>query len=147
MICVDTSVSIKLVIVEERTGQARALFHTAVQANESIVAPQLLLFEGTNTVRQQMRKQNALTLDEARRTLADFLALPIEIHSPPGMHMLALNIADTYALPAVYDAHYLALADLLGCEFWTDDRRLLRQVSHDLPFVRWLGDFGAIAGS
>ena len=61
--------------------------------------------------------------------------------------MLALDIADAYGLPAAYDAHYLALADLLGCEFWTDDRRLLRQVSHDLLFVRWLGDFGAVAGS
>jgi predicted nucleic acid-binding protein len=62
------------------------------------------------------------------------------------MHMLALDFADTYGLPAAYDAHYLALADLLDCEFWTDDRRLLQRVGRDLPFVRWLGDFDTVAG-
>jgi len=107
------------------------------------VAPALLLFELTNYVRKQMRGQNALASFEAEQLLAGFLALPIEFHSPPGMHQLALRIAHTYDLPAAYDAHYLALSQLLDCEFWTDDIRLLRQVREHRPVVRWLGDYVA----
>lgn len=54
---------------------------------------------------------------------------------------LALTVADAQNLSATYDAQYIALAEQLGCEFWTDDRRLVRQVSATLPSVRWLGDF------
>ncbi len=40
-----------------------------------------------------------------------------------------------------YDAHYLALAEHLGCEFWTADKRLHNAVHEKLPWVRGLGDF------
>lgn len=50
-------------------------------------------------------------------------------------------IVDDYGLPAVYDAIYLALADQLGYEFWTADRRLIRIVAGKLDNVRWIGDF------
>jgi len=35
-----------------------------------------------------------------------------------------LDLAARFSLPAIYDAHYLALAERLGSEFWTADRRL-----------------------
>jgi predicted nucleic acid-binding protein len=47
-----------------------------------------------------------------------------------------LDLADRFALPAAYDAHYLALADWLGGEFWTADRRLAKAVGEALPWVR-----------
>ena len=57
-------------------------------------------------------------------------------------------LADALDLPATYDAHYLALAEHLGCELWTDDQRLIRHVATSLPFVRWIGDHPAtVAGS
>ena len=33
------------------------------------------------------------------------------------------------------DAHYLALAQRLGAEFWTADRRLVQAVQATLPWV------------
>ena len=145
MICVDASAAVKLVIKEEQSDQARALFHSTVQAGESIVAPSLLLFEATNIIRQRVRRREALSLIDAHQALANFLALPIDIHSPPGLHQLAFSIANTYDLPAAYDAHYLALAQRLDCDFWTSDMRLLRRVHPHLSFVHWLGDYPAPA--
>ncbi|MGH2618268.1 MAG: type II toxin-antitoxin system VapC family toxin [Thermomicrobiales bacterium] len=133
--------AVKWILQEELSDRARALYRTNLRAGVSIVAPSLLLFEATNIIRQKMRGERAISLVAARRALEDFLAFDIEIHSPPGVHQLALNIADAYGLPAAYDAHYLALSDLLGCEFWTADRRLLQRVQGALPFVRWLGDY------
>jgi len=67
-----------------------------------------------------------------------------EASSPQALapvHRRALQLADTYNLPAAYDAHYLALAEAFGCELWTDDQRLLRRVGGALDFVRWIGDY------
>ncbi len=140
MICVDASVAVKWVLNEERSDQARALYQAALGAGESIVAPTLLPLEVTNILRQRMRAKDGLSLTEAVRQLGDFLDFRIELHNPVGLHFQALVLADALGLPATYDAHYLALAEHLGCELWTDDQRLIRHVASSLPFVRWIGD-------
>jgi predicted nucleic acid-binding protein len=143
MICVDASVAVKWVLQEELSDRARALYRTHARTTDAIVAPALLLFEVTNIIRQRMRRAGAMPLVAASRALDDFLALAweIELHAPPGLHQLALTLAADHDLPAAYDAHYLALSQLLGCEFWTDDQRLLQQVGDRLPYVRALAQF------
>jgi predicted nucleic acid-binding protein len=41
-------------------------------------------------------------------------------------------------LPAIYDAHYLALAHRLNAEFWTADRRLFQAVQGRIPKIHLL---------
>lgn len=55
----------------------------------------------------------------------------------------ALEIAVQYDLPAVYDAHYVALAEQFDALLWTDDQRLLRILTGRLPFVRWIANYRA----
>jgi predicted nucleic acid-binding protein len=145
VICVDASVAVKWILDEERSDRARALYSTAVHTSESIVAPPLLPLEVTNILRQRMRVRDGLSLVAATQHLDDFLDLRVEYHNPVGLHFQALVLADALGLPATYDAHYLALAEHLGCELWTDDQRLIRRVASRLPFVRWLGDHPASA--
>jgi predicted nucleic acid-binding protein len=52
-----------------------------------------------------------------------------------------MELAHRYDLPAVYDAHYLALAEREGCDYWTADKRLWNSVKGMVPWVRWLGDY------
>ena len=146
MICVDASVAIKWLLKEERSDRAIAFYNATTNANQPIVAPPLLPLEVTNILRQRMRAQDGISLTRATEHLAAFLALPIEFHNPVGLHHEALVLADALGLPATYDAHYLALAEHLGCELWTDDQRLMRQVAESLPFVRWIGDHPATVG-
>jgi len=143
MICVDASIAIKWLLKEERSDRAVALYDATATANQPIVAPALLPLEVTNILRQRMRGQDGISLIRATEHLAAFLAFPIEFHNPAGLHHEALVLADALGLPATYDALYLALAERLGCEVWTDDQRLLRQVAESLPFVRWIGDHPA----
>lgn len=135
--------AIKWLRDEEGREQALALYAVTLANNEPIAAPTLLLFELTNYVRKQMRGQSTLAPFEAEKLLSEFLALPIDFHSPPGMHLLALRMAEAYDLPAASDAHYLALSQLLDCEFWTADIRLYRQTREHRPLVRWIGEFVA----
>ena len=59
------------------------------------------------------------------RLLEHLLASGIELREDPNVHARAMQIAGQLRQGAVYDAHYLALADILGCEYWTADERFL----------------------
>ncbi len=142
MIGVDASVAGKWVLPEDYTTQALALVHVAVQADEWIVAPPLLPFEVTNILRQRMRRRGMPLLD-AEQALVEFATFPVTLISSDELHRHALSIAEVYGFPAAYDAHYVALAQILECELWTDDRRLINAVSHRLAFVKWIGDYTA----
>jgi predicted nucleic acid-binding protein len=52
-----------------------------------------------------------------------------------------MSEAAVVALPAAYDAHYLALAEREQCEFWTADTRFLRAIDGKLPWVHPLADY------
>lgn len=141
MICLDASVAVKLVLDEDWSEAVDALYAASVAANDSIVAPPLLWIEVTNIVFQRTRRQDGLLLAEATAQLDRFLGFRIELHNPDGLHRRALALAHAFGLPAAYDAHYLALAEVFSCTLWTDDRRLLRAIGDRLPLVRRISDY------
>ncbi len=146
MICVDASVAVKWIFPEDYSTEAAALLQDAAERGERIIAPHLLPVETTNTIRRRMLR-DALSLAQAQTLLEVFLRIPVTLAptapaSRAGLHQHALALADRFSLPAVYDAYYLALADLRGCPFWTDDRKLLRAVGGHAPNVRWIGEYG-----
>lgn len=141
MIIVDASIATKWLFTEEHTQDAVDLLTAALAAQERIVAPSLLWIEVANIVRQRMR-QAGLTLDQALDLFDRFQEIPVTSHSPSGLSRHALILADRYQLPAVYDAHYIALAQILEADLWTDDRRLVRTLGGKLSFVKWIGDYG-----
>ncbi|HLH24950.1 MAG TPA: type II toxin-antitoxin system VapC family toxin [Chloroflexota bacterium] len=140
MIVLDASVAVKLILTETYSAQVIALLTSTAQAGEPIVAPTLLPYEVANILRQRMVRQG-MALSLADRLMADFLTFPIALQTSPTMHQRALAIADIYGLPAAYDAHYIALAEELGADLWTDDQRLLRALAGRVPFVRWIGSY------
>jgi len=140
MICVDANVAAKWILEEPLSDRADALYRHAVQAGQPIVAPPLLPIEVTNILRQRMRRAN-LSLEDAAALLDRFFALAVTITNPENLHRTALTIAATYDLPAAYDAYYLALAQILGCDFWTGDGTLINTLRGRLAFVRWIGDY------
>jgi predicted nucleic acid-binding protein len=140
MICVDASVAAKWILNEAYSGTARSLYDACVRDQELVVAPPFLPIEVTNILRQRMRREG-LSLAAATHLIDQFLQFSIDLTTVPDLYQQALVLADTYALPAAYDAHYMALAQSLGCNLWTDDQRLLGLLGGRLPFVRWIGDY------
>lgn len=140
MICVDANLAAKWVLAEELSDEALGLARACIQARQRIVEPPLLPIEVANIIRQRMLRDR-ISLAEAQELLRRFAAFPVTISAPITLYEDALTLADAYNLPAVYDAHYVALAQLLGCDLWTDDRRLLRALGGKLSFVKWIGDY------
>ena len=70
-----------------------------------------------------------------RLALRAALSLPIRVHNEADLLLRALELARQLSLPAAYDAHYLALAEWLGGEYWTADGRLFRAAQPSFPWV------------
>jgi predicted nucleic acid-binding protein len=108
-----------------------------------VLAPSLLWPEVLNVIhrRRYRAAEDALTPEEAEEAVERFLAYPITAVEHAGLSRTAYTLARTYQLPSIYDATYLALAQLLGVELWTDDTRLRNALGGRLSWVRWIGDY------
>lgn len=141
MSVVDASVGVKWLFREEEyVIESFALLARELASDEPILAPFLLRSEVTNTIRQRMRRQGVPS-EVALALLDEFFAIPLTVVEPPGLYHQALLFAHDYGLPAAYDAHFVALAQINECDLWTADQRLLRQLNGRLSFVRWIGDY------
>lgn len=142
MIVADASLAAKWLFAEEEYAQAtNTLIFSEIERGDPLYAPSHFQSEISNVIRKRMRR-DALSRDHALTLLDRFLLLPVVVVSSPGIDRDALVVASEFDLPTVYDAYYLAVAQSVGCEFWTDDRRLLRNLAGRLPFVRWIGEYG-----
>lgn len=111
-------------------------YWTQWQSAESIIAaPTLLIYEICNVFHRAV-VAGQIIQEESEQFLEYALSLNIRLYGDAELHRQALKIAQRENLPATYDAHYLALAERLGIELWTCDRRLFNAVQPNLPWVR-----------
>jgi predicted nucleic acid-binding protein len=143
-VCVDANIVVALVTAEAFSQRALALWTSWMTGENEPIAPWLLQFEVTSVMRRKVVR-GSMQLEDAARSLREALALDIALIDRPGLSELAFEIADRLQQPATYDAHYLALAELLDCEFWTADERLYNAIRAQFPKVRWLGHFATDA--
>ncbi len=136
-ICVDASFVMRLLGSGSANSVAVQLWARWHRAERPLVAPTLLGYEITNALHRYV-VHGELLPQEASELLDAVLKLDIELYDDAELHKRALELAQTFSLPATYDAHYLALAERLGAEFWTADRRLVQAVQQTLPWVRLL---------
>jgi predicted nucleic acid-binding protein len=141
MICADSSLVAKWLFPDEEDAAiARRFLTEQVARREPIIAPFLLQDEFTNVVRKKIRIDRFPSA-QADEVLDRFFDLPIAFRTPERLYHTALRIANEYNLHATYDAEYLALAQITGCEFWTADLELVHAVKRHMPFVRTLSEY------
>lgn len=141
MICADSSVVAKLLFPQEHQSDiAQRLFTDQMARHEPVIAPLLIRDEITNVVLKKVRFERFPSA-QIDTVLNAFLSLPIAFRSPDSLFHAAVRIAAEYGLPAIYDAEYIALAQITGCEFWTADLELIKKVQFRLPFVRALHEY------
>ena len=137
-ICVDASILIKLVVDEPGSDQVDALWESWISDDVRIMAPSLLRYEITAVLRKKVYRKQLSEAIAAEALSAALNLSSVEYVDVPTLHPHALEVACQYDLPTAYDTHYLALAEIWECAFWTADRRLYHQVKERLPYVRCL---------
>ncbi len=136
-ICVDASVVVRLVESTTPDSPAIRLWRGWYEDGRPIVAPSLLYYEVSNALHRYV-VMGELLPEEATEALEAALRIEINMYFDADLHRRALHLAKSLSLSATYDAHYLALAERLGADFWTGDHRLVRAVQHALPWVHAL---------
>ena len=136
-VCVDASFVLRMFLGPDDV-EAWERWDAWLVEERIIHAPQLLAYEVTNAIYRYYRA-GYLGLPTAVLAVDAALGLPITRESPVALHGAALRLAADLKLPAAYDAHYVALANLLDTELWTADARLAREVGENGPVIRVLG--------
>jgi predicted nucleic acid-binding protein len=139
-VCVDASLSLKLILAETDSHLARALWERWVEEEAFVIAPPLWGYEVTSVIRNRAHR-GLLSAHLEKEAASLSLALPVNLINPAGLHQRAAEIARRFNRPAAYDAHYLALAEMAGCSCWTADERLYNAVHSELDWVHWLGNY------
>lgn len=131
---VDAGIAARALLPSKHRDACWRLLADLAEQGRRLVAPELWIYE-VSSLFCKAHHFGHLTEDEARRGLEDAASLGVELVSPDeGLRRSAFRWTVRLRRAAAYDSFYLALAEHLGCELWTADRKLVRAV--DLPWVR-----------
>lgn len=112
----DAGVWIRAIVDEEPGGPVR----TRLAAEPAVASPALVDLEFTNVLRGLVAKRS-ISIRHAERALSEFAHAPIQRYA----HLALLGrIWRLRANLTAYDASYVALAEVLGVDLLTIDRRL-----------------------
>ena len=123
IVCADAGLALKLVLPEPDSKQARALWDEWHTSQTTVAAPSLWGYEVTSVIRNRVHR-DIFPADQETAAVDTLHMLPVQILHPETLHRRASQLAQQFNRPAAYDAHYLALAEIIGCPFWTGDERL-----------------------
>jgi predicted nucleic acid-binding protein len=139
-VCVDAGISLKRVFLDETDGElARDLWAEWHEHRTTVIAPSLWAYEVTSVIRNKVHR-GRLAAELEGEALMAVHQLPVKLMAPEGLHRRASEIARRFQQPAAYDAHYLALAQMHDCAFWTADERLFSTVHKEFDWIHWLGE-------
>lgn len=144
LVVVDASLAVKWLLPEQFAPEASVLAEHWETHQIEMVAVHLLPMEVANALHRKV-VQGTITATDAARLISSFLSYNVRLIYQQRLHARATELASELRQGAVYDAHYLALAETLGCELWTADQRFQGVAGAAGHPVHWVGDF-AIAG-
>ncbi len=144
---VDASVAVSRLVQENASHHARALFRYCENDRRLIAVPPHFPGEVTNALYQKQRTNDPhfhlepAEVDVAVVEFSQLIRRGIAVVAHPELYPRAVALARAHGLPTVYDTLYLALAELLRMELWTNDRRLLDAVGQAISWVRPIREF------
>ncbi len=140
-VVIDANIAVYTVWQGEYTAAADALMGRLLQEGKVLFVPALWRAEVTSSL-HVLGAAHRAPREKVRAAVQAALGMGIQVVPlDDALCLAALEWADRLGQAKVYDAFYLALAERLGAEFWTGDKRLVnraRQVGAD--FVRFLGE-------
>jgi len=138
-VVLDASVVLKWYLVDEEYGQkALDLLFQYVSNQLEILAPSLLEYEVMNGL-FVAQKRGRIKDEKLLTAIEGLIDLEIKLKNPSHFHSKIMHYCKVYHC-SVYDASYLAIADVEEVTMITSDEGLYNAIKKDLKWVKWLGD-------
>jgi len=138
-ICVDANLVVAWYSPEPDREQPVALLDECFRLDVRTIAPDCIFSEVGSAIRRKVYR-GLLEPDEGWVALSLIDTAALDCVPTRELYADAWRIAQTYNLATLYDAYYMALAELRGCDFWTADKRFINSV-RGVPYVRHVADF------
>jgi predicted nucleic acid-binding protein len=116
MLAIDASVAVDLCLSANGFEEL---------AGHDLIAPPLIYSETLSTL-HEMRWRGDILDDMTNLARKRYTDMPIRLETPSELYDEAWRIADQFGWAKIYDAQYVALAKLLGCQLVTADGKLYR---------------------
>ncbi|HZD55824.1 MAG TPA: type II toxin-antitoxin system VapC family toxin [Anaerolineales bacterium] len=134
---IDANVILRAFFPDEAQEKAQAVIRDHVAERVKLKAPGLLPYELSNAVWQAERRDR-ISQDQADQIISSMEGLLVEIQPLEWGEMLPM--ARRFERSA-YDAAYLTLAQKLGEQLLTGDKRLYNAVREHLDWVVWIENY------
>lgn len=141
VVVIDANLWISTVVPLEYSPRALSKLKDWERGQARIVVPTLWHYEVISSLRKAVALE-ALLPDNLEPALSELEWMAFE-EIPPSLDLdrLALAWAERLGQIVAYDAQYLALAEHLGGEFWTADKRLTNSAQQNgVAWVHWVGE-------
>lgn len=135
----DTSVILKWTFTwEEDADKALLLRQQHVDGIEPIVIPSFGLYEAASVFKHS---QNALSEAQVTSAIRSLMHVHLRIVRV-SRRLLTRAVQIAFVCPGlvVYDAFFLAVAELHNCPYITADKKAYDKIKH-LPYVNWLRNY------
>ena len=114
------------VLPEIGSEEAIRLVDGVLKNHGGLVGPAFLLAEALSVLRGKAMR-GLMAAEEVEEAVGYLLSLPLVEVSGPKVYRKAWEIGSRLKMPVIYDAVYLAVAELEGAAFWTADEALYRK--------------------
>lgn len=134
-VILDASVAVKWFSREDETDLATKLRDEHLAGRMTLISPDLLIYEVSNA----LRHNPGFNASDVRGAVKDLFDLELDL-VPPNEEIFSKAAVRAFELGiSIYDACYIALAELMGLEFVTGDKKLYRKI-RKFRFVKQLKD-------
>lgn len=134
-VVIDASVFVKLIIEEEYSENSVALRDAYIAKKMDIIVPSLFPYEVMNAAKYS-NAYNEKELETIGETLENYRFGIYNFNS--NFAKVIADISNKYDI-TMYDASYVALADMTRSLFYTADNKIIKATK--LPFVKHIKDF------
>lgn len=138
-VCIDASFLLKLVLPEDYSEKVHLIWTKWINKTKIVCAPYLLIYETHSVIRNKVYRKE-LTLDEGIAASDVLVDQEIIFYHSPMTAKVAWDFAKKYNRPTLYDSFYLSVAKELKSEFWTADKKLVKSLNNEIPWVKSVFD-------
>jgi predicted nucleic acid-binding protein len=125
--CLDANLVLAWLLPTQSSEAADSAHRELLEGRFTLNAPPLLFVEVPSVIRARIYSQR-LSPELGQAAFDAFCDLGIESLRDHNLHLRAWSLARDLNFTKLYDAQYLATAEILECDLWTMDKRLVRSV-------------------